>query len=67
MKGNINLASARYLGTLDMLSMPPATTTSLIPSWILCAASIVAALTKKKMMISIFNIDLVRKKVLVQE
>lgn len=37
-----NLASARYFGTFDMLSMPPATTTSLMPNWMLCAASIVA-------------------------
>ena len=38
-----DLASAMYLGTLDMLSIPPATTISLIPNWILCAARIVAA------------------------
>lgn len=38
-----NLASAKYLGTLDMFSIPPATTTSLMPNCILCAASIVAA------------------------
>lgn len=35
-----------YLGTLDMLSIPPATTISLIPNWILCAARIVAAKEK---------------------
>lgn len=47
-KGNIHLASEMYLGTLDMLSMPPATTTSFIPNWMLCAANIVAAITKNK-------------------
>jgi hypothetical protein len=31
-----------------MLSMPPATTTSLIPNWILWAASMVAATSHKK-------------------
>jgi hypothetical protein len=31
-----------------MLSMPPATTTSLIPNWILWAASMVAATSQKK-------------------
>jgi hypothetical protein len=31
-----------------MLSMPPATTTSLIPNWILWAASMVAATSPKK-------------------
>lgn len=41
-----NLESTRYLGALDMLSMPPATTTSLAPNWIDCAASIVAARKK---------------------
>lgn len=41
-----DLASAMYLGTLDMLSIPPATTISLIPNWILCAARIVAAKEK---------------------
>lgn len=40
-----DLASAMYLGTLDMLSMPPAKTISLTPSCILCAASTVAAMT----------------------
>lgn len=37
-----NLASAKYLGAFDMLSMPPATTISLRPSCMLCAAKIVA-------------------------
>lgn len=41
-----NLASARYFGALDMLSIPPETTTSLRPNWILCAASIVAEIIK---------------------
>lgn len=44
---DINLASAKYLGALDMLSIPPATMTSLIPNWILCDASIIAAMTNK--------------------
>lgn len=48
-----NLASARYLGALDMLSMPPATTTSLLPNWIVCAASIVAVKETGEM--SLFN------------
>ena len=43
-----DLASAMYFGAFDMLSMPPATTTSLMPSWIDCAANIVAAERKKK-------------------
>lgn len=43
---NINLASAMYLGTLDMLSIPPATTTSFIPNQMLCAANMVVAVTK---------------------
>jgi hypothetical protein len=42
------LASAMYFGALDMLSMPPATTISLIPNWIDCAANIVAAYRKGK-------------------
>lgn len=37
-----DLASVKYFGEFDMLSMPPATTTSLIPNWMDCAASIVA-------------------------
>lgn len=48
-----NLASARYFGALDMLSMPPATTTSLLPNWIVCAASIVAV--KETGNMSLFN------------
>lgn len=40
-----------YLGAFDMLSMPPATTTSLMPNWILCAASIVAAVQNKYIML----------------
>lgn len=52
--GTTNLASARYLGTLDMLSMPPATTTSLMPSWMLCAASIVAV--KNERQISLWQV-----------
>ena len=56
--GNINLASARYLGTLDMLSIPPDTTISLTPNWILCAASIVAAITSiKRTMILHFSVS----------
>lgn len=43
-----NRASTIYLGALDMLSMPPATTTSLIPSSMLCAANIVAVMQKSK-------------------
>jgi hypothetical protein len=45
-KKKANLASARYLGALDMLSIPPTTTISFKPNWIDCAAIIVAE-TKK--------------------
>lgn len=42
-----DLASAMYFGAFDMLSIPPATTMSLIPSWIDCAAKMVAVERKE--------------------
>lgn len=43
-----HLASAKYLGAFDMLSMPPAMTTSLMPNWIVCDASITAGIGRNK-------------------
>lgn len=54
---DMNLASAMYLGEFDMLSMPPATTTSLIPNWMLCAASIMAVKSRKEQ--SIINLTVI--------
>nr|GMC77118.1 Uncharacterised protein [Ipomoea batatas] len=36
-----------------MLSIPPATTTSLMPNWILCAASIVAAIPDAQTLLTV--------------
>lgn len=45
-----------YLGAFDMLSMPLATTTSLKPNWILCAARI-TAIEQRKCTNKFFKLD----------
>lgn len=41
-----NLDCTRYFGALDMLSIPPATTTSLTPDVMLSAAIIIAEINE---------------------